>query len=192
MEDQERKWLEEYRRGDTEALGRLVEHYRRPLYAFILKMVDMGSAEEIFQDTWIRAIRNLDRFEARNLLGWLFRIARNLVVDRSRRDRLVLPGSGLGSSSANQTDWAQTVPSSDRGPASEAHRADLRHRIDRAVSLLPAEQREVFLLRMEGGMPFREIARIQGTGINTALARMHYAVMKLREDLKDEFDGLKE
>ena len=190
MDIQERAWLEEYRRGDTEALGQLVEQYRRPLFAFILKMTSGGDAEEIFQETWIRAIRNLDRFQANNLLGWLFRIAHNLVVDRARRNRLVLPGSGPGSSESSRVDWVQTIPAADRGPSTEADRADLKARIDRAVLRLPADQREVFLMRMEGHLPFKEIARIQGVGLNTALARMHYAVLKLRTELKDEYEAL--
>ncbi len=191
MDTQERAWLEEYRSGDTEALGHLVEQYRRPLFAFILKMTSVGDAEEIFQETWIRAIRNLERFQANNLLGWLFRIAHNLLVDRARRNRLVLPGSGPGTAEGSRVDWVQTIPSKDRGPSTEADRADLKARIDRAVLRLPAEQREVFLLRMEGQLPFKEIAKIQGTGLNTALARMHYAVLKLRTELKDEYEALK-
>jgi RNA polymerase sigma-70 factor, ECF subfamily len=190
MDPKEKAWLEAYRGGDTEALGLLVEQYRRPLFAFILKMTEVGDAEEVFQETWIRAIRNLERFEANNLLSWLFRIAHNLVIDRARRNRLTLPGSGPGTASGSRVDWAQTVPDSERGPASEACRADLKARIDRAVSKLPREQREVFMMRTEGDLPFKEIARIQGVGLNTALARMHYAVLKLRVELKDEYEAL--
>lgn len=191
MDAEEKQWLEAYRAGDTEALGRLVEQYRRPLFAFILKMTPIGDAEEIFQETWIRAIRSLERFEANNLLGWLFRIAHNIVVDRARRNRLVLPGSGPGSAEGSRVDWVQTIPAADRGPSTEADRADLRARIDRAVLGLPEEQRAVFMMRMEGDLPFKEIARIQGVGLNTALARMHYAVLKLRTELKDEYEALR-
>ena len=63
-------------------------------------------------------------------------------------------------------------------------------RIAAAVAKLPAEQREVFLMRMEGDLPFKEIARIQKVSINTALARMQYALNKLRQDLKSDYADL--
>lgn len=189
MDEQERAWLDAYRKGDTQALGKLVEYYRRPLFAFILKMTEgRGDAEEVFQEVWIRAIRNLGGFQEKNLLGWLFRIAHNLIIDQARRNRLVVHPSSAGSSRGEvRTDWMQSIPASERGPASETAGRDLGVRIQEAMGCLPPEQLEVFLLRMEGDVPFKEIARIQGVSINTALARMHYAVLKMREELKNEY-----
>lgn len=189
MQPQEREWLEQYRRGDLEALGRLVEQYRRPLFSFILKMTEgRGDPEEVFQETWIRAIRNLDRFDDQNLLGWLFRIAHNLIIDRARKSRPELqPAPRTGQTT---TTWFDQVASSAIGPATVAAGRDLGHRIQAALEALPPEQREVFLLRMDGNLSFKEIAKLQGVSINTALARMHYAVRKLRALLKDEYEGL--
>jgi RNA polymerase sigma factor (sigma-70 family) len=83
----EKKWLKAYKKGDLAALGLLVEHFRRPLFSFILNMMPRhGDAEEIFQETWLRAIRNLPRFREGNFAGWLFRIARNLIIDQIRRE----------------------------------------------------------------------------------------------------------
>jgi RNA polymerase sigma-70 factor (ECF subfamily) len=84
------------------ALGHLVEHFRRPLFAFIHNMLQgRGDPEEIFQEVWLRAIRNLPRFKEKNFAGWLFRIAHNLFIDdlrRIKRDPLPLdappPGAG--------------------------------------------------------------------------------------------------
>lgn len=189
MQPQEREWLEQYRRGDLEALGRLVEQYRRPLFSFILKMTEgRGDPEEVFQETWIRAIRSLDRFDDQNLLGWLFRIAHNLIIDRARKSRPeVQPAPRTGQTT---TTWFDQVASPAMGPATIAAGHDLGRRIEAALESLPPEQREVFLLRMDGNLSFKEIAKLQGVSINTALARMHYAVKKLRALLKDEYDGL--
>lgn len=186
MDEQERAWLAQYLQGDNEALGKLVEHYRRPLFAFILKMTEgRADADEIFQEVWIRAIRNLGGFRAENLIGWLFRIAHNLIIDQARRAKPIVHPSSRGADS--RTDWMNQIPDSRHGPASEAAGRDLGSRIRQAMRILPPEQREVFLLRMEGDVPFKEIAKIQGVSINTALARMHYAVLKLRQELKDEY-----
>jgi len=189
MLPQEREWLEQYRRGDLEALGKLVEQYRRPLFSFILKMTGGDSdPEEIFQETWIRAIRHLNRFDNQNFLGWLFRIAHNLVVDRARkRHGEVRPTPRTGQTT---TSWFEQVASPSLGPATVTASRELGQQIEEALAQLPKEQREVFVMRMEGNLSFKDIARIQGVSINTALARMHYAVRKLRHLLKDAHDAL--
>ena len=187
MDDRERSWLERYRQGDVNALGMLVEQYRRTLYAFILRMTEgRVDADEIFQEVWARAIKRLDRFDDRNLLGWLFRIAHNLVIDQGRRKRAVVEAPAEPDT---RTRWIDRAPDARVGPATEAAGRDLGGRIRRAMARLPPEQREVFLMRMEGDIPFKEIARVQGVSINTALARMHYALGKLRQELQSDYDA---
>lgn len=190
MDAQERAWLNEYRRGNREALGKLVEHYRRPLYSFILKMTEgRVDPDEIFQEVWIRAIRKLDTFREENLLGWLFRIAHNLIIDLARRRKMFVEADSAATGSQARSSWLQRVPESGIGPATRVAGSDLGERIRAAVLKLPPEQREVFVLRSEAGVPFKEIARIQGVTLNTALARMHYAILKLREALKDDYEA---
>lgn len=187
-DDQARQLLGEYRRGETEALGRLVELYRKPLFAFIYRMIGgANDAEEVFQEVWFRAIRSLDRYEDQRLLSWLFRIAHNLVIDRSRRAK---PTIDLASGGDDGLPLEERLPSTKIGPHHEVAGHELGGRIADAVARLPEEQREVFLLRTEGDVPFKDIAKMQGTSINTALARMHYAVRKLRADLQTDYDDL--
>ena len=187
-DEQARSLLKAYRRGETEALGRLVELYRKPLHAFIYRMVgSVHDTEEIFQEVWFRAIRNLDRYEDQRLLSWLFRIAHNLVIDRSRRAR---PTVDLSSGAEEGRALEDRLASPKLGPEQEAAGRELGGRIAEAVARLPEEQREVFLLRTEGDVPFKDIAKLQGTSINTALARMHYAVRKLRSELQADYDAL--
>ncbi|MBU0678272.1 MAG: sigma-70 family RNA polymerase sigma factor [Verrucomicrobia bacterium] len=188
MEHPEKEWIARYRGGDVEALGRLVEHYRRPLFGFILRMTEgRGDAEEIFQEVWVRALRNLHTYRHKSFLSWLFRIAHNLVIDQARKKK---PAMSLQDENEEGQRFEEKVASPSLGPALESGGRELGGKIGRAVSMLPPEQREVFMMRMEGGVPFREIAKIQGTSINTALARMQYALAKLRETLKTEHDEL--
>jgi RNA polymerase sigma-70 factor, ECF subfamily len=184
MDGMEKQWLDEYRAGSVEALGRLVEHTRRPLYGFISKMMQgHADADEIFQEVWVRAMRSLDRYKDDRFLSWLFRIAHNLVIDRARKTNRL--------TSFDQAATEEGQPLSERlaesgpGPAQRLLSEDLQSEIAAAVARLPPEQREVFLLRTEGEVPFKEIARLQGVSINTALARMQYAVRKLRYELRD-------
>lgn len=181
-------YLNAYRHGDVEALGRLVEKYKRPLFAYLLRFASSrGEAEEWFQETWVRGIRHMNRFKEGKLLSWMFRIAHNLIVDQARRAKPVV-SLDAPAAAADGTEFYQ-----DRlaAPALLPNRAaalkELQGRIDAALTTLPLEQREVFLLRMQAGLPFKEIAGIQRCSINTALARMQYALDKLRKELAADY-----
>lgn len=176
--------IRRYRSGDTGALELLVQRYKKPLYGFIYKMTNTRiEADEIFQEVWLRAIRNLPTYRDRRFLSWLFRIAHNLIVDRYRKlSREVALGV---SEEEGDTGWTDRVPDPRPGPAGAVSARDLGVHIEQAVSRLPKEQREVFLLRTSRDLSFKEIARIQRVSINTALARMQYALDKLRKDLRE-------
>jgi len=191
LDHPERKWIAEYRKGRVEALSLLVEHFRRPLYGFIIRMTEsVTDAEDVFQEVWLRAIRHLDSYHEKNFLSWLFRIAHNLVIDRVRRLKPVtaFPETGFSTSS---TRWEDRIPDTrSSAPDRQIAMRDVGPRIAAAVAKLPVEQREVCWMRMEGDLAFREIARIQKVSINTALARMKYALNKLRQDLKSDYEEL--
>ncbi len=188
MEQSDKERLARYRHGDVAALSELVEEYRRPLFGFILKMTEgRDEAEDIFQEVWIRAIRHLGTFKERNLLSWLFRIAHNLIIDRARKKK---PDMSLQDAQADQSTLEERTASRTPSPSEEAGHADIKARVQHAVKRLPSDQKTVFLMRMEGELPFKEIARIQGVSINTALARMQYALSKLRDELADEYAAL--
>ena len=189
MEQPEQVWLAEYRQGRVEALGCLVDHYRRPLYAFISRMTNgPAEADEVFQEVWLRAIRNFERFDDTKLLSWLFRIAHNLVIDRSRRNRPVV--SLDAPVREDDSPLITRMAAAGLTPAHQADGRELGTRIAAAVARLPEDQRAVFLLRMEGDVPFKEIAKMQKVSINTALARMQYALAKLREELREDYRSL--
>jgi RNA polymerase sigma-70 factor (ECF subfamily) len=183
--------LSAYRNGDAEALGELVEKYKRPLFSFILRFSDgREDADEVFQEVWVRAIKNMNRYRQKNLLSWLFRIAHNLMIDRARRRKPVLsfetPVGG------GDTTLADHLASGRPGPDCEAAGRALGARIEAVADTLPVEQREVFWLRMQAGLSFKEIAHVQKCSINTALARMQYALAKLRKELAAEYRELQE
>ena len=191
LDHPERQWIAEYRKGRVESLSLLVEHFRRPLYGFIVRMTEsVNDAEDVFQEVWLRAIRHMDSYHEKNFLSWLFRIAHNLVIDRVRRQKPVssFPDTPFTTSS---TRWEDRIPDTrSTAPDRQIAMRDVGPRIAAAVAKLPMEQREVFLMRMEGDLPFKEIARIQKVSINTALARMQYALNKLRQDLKSDYEDL--
>lgn len=182
-----RSWLQ----GEDRAAEVLVRRYRQTLYSFIMTMVrNPADADDLFQDVWIRAMAALPLYRHRQRFrGWLFRIARNLAIDRLRRRR---PVDSIDARPPEGSPFADRIQAPAESPRLGIQRRELNAVLRAAVDRLPSDQREVFVLRMTSGLSFREIARVQGTSVNTALGRMHYAVMKLREALREERDGWKE
>jgi RNA polymerase sigma-70 factor, ECF subfamily len=188
MEATDNERLDQYRQGSSEALAELVEKYRRPLFGYILQMTEgRGDAEDVFQDVWFRALRKLHAYRRENFFGWLVRIAHNRVIDGVRRRK---PEVSLDEGAEEGASLAEVLPGRDEGPMARLQARDLGAQIARAVATLPPEQKEVFLMRVEADLPFKQIARIQRVSINTALARMHYALQKLRPLLEESYRDL--
>ena len=158
--------------GDPAAFDRLVRDHGDALYRFVRRMAGERWADDLVQETFIRVHRSVGSFVPEKGIGsWLFAIANHLCVDHLRRRRLErLPEEAPGAR--------------DPAPPEALEGLDLKEAILKAVSELPVDQRQVFLLREEGGLSFREIAEIAGCPLNTALGRMHYAMENLRKSLK--------
>ena len=176
--------IREYLAGDEESFRVLYERYKSLLYSYLNRLLngDCPRADDLFQQTWIRAVDQLDRYEHRQQFSaWLLRIAHNLTIDyyrRSGRRRQYEIGS------LDDPDASFDPPGHGDEPWRGMHREELEKAISEAVERLSPELREVFLLRREN-VPFREIAQIQKSSINTVLARMQYALRNLRKHLAE-------
>lgn len=185
MDETDEELIRQYRRGRVGALDELVDRYQGPLYGYIRNMTgNAAEADDVFQEVWMKVIRRVGLYRSRNFGGWLMRIAHNIVIDRLRRRKPEIP---MDAEDEEHPGLAAVLASSDAGAAEAVADAELGQRVREAVASLPSEQREVFLLRAESGMPFREIARLQGVSINTALGRMHYALGRLRPLLSGDY-----
>jgi len=179
-----------YLKGDIKAMDELIIRYKKPLYSFLWRLTASGSeVDEIFQETWLHVIRKASSFEQYRFKGWIFKIAYNLVIDWSRTKRGHLSLDQTSEYADGLQTLADTLPAPGQSPDAQAVNGDLHKAIALALASLPAEQKEVFVLRMDADMSFKEIAEIQGTSINTALARMQYALTKMRKLLSHLHDG---
>ncbi len=163
--------------NDSSAFEILYERYRRQLYSYINRLLpgQHALADDIFQQTWLRIIAQLGTYRhSERFLAWAMRISHNLAVDHFRRAKFEVP-----------TDF-QELPNLFQDDSGDFWEAIDSRRLSAAVedcaSKLPPEQREVFICR-QNGLSFKEISEIQGCSINTALARMQYALRNIRKCL---------
>jgi RNA polymerase sigma-70 factor, ECF subfamily len=169
--------VDRLRLGEAGAGESLVRKYYQPLVRYLQRLVGNEQlAEEMHQQTWLSVLEHLDRFDARNVAGgfkaWLFRIATNKANDHWRssgRERAAKHGL------KQITD--ETLPAADfRMEGSEQEQ-----KLKRAIDQLPEAQKQVLMLRYYSNLKFIEIAEMIGCPLNTALGRMHKAMLKLKE-----------
>ncbi|MDD5058965.1 MAG: sigma-70 family RNA polymerase sigma factor [Sideroxydans sp.] len=165
-----------------------VSRERGRLRNFIRRRVpDADEAEDILQDVFFEYVENYRLPEPIEQVGaWLFRVARNRIIDRFRKKREVqlpeMPEDG-------DEHWLEEVlPSPDAGPEAEYARGVLLHELIAALKDLPKDQRDVFIAHELDGRSFKELAAESGVAMNTLLARKRYAVLHLRARLKTIYD----
>jgi len=163
--------------GDQEAFEELVKRYQGRLLSYLRYRTSQAVAEDVFQEICIKWWTHMKSYEPTGrFAAWAFTVARRALIDHSEKERRrsFLPLDGVVEFAADPTP----------GPARAAESSELRRDLARALTSLNEDQREVFLLREYGGLSFKEIAAAQGCPLNTALARMRYAVLKLRGSLE--------
>ena len=163
------------------------------LRSFIRKRVaDPGEADDILQDVFYElaeAYRMMKPIE--QVTAWLFRVARNRIIDLFRRKKRETirrqPSPGLADDPDSLT-LEELLPSPDAGPEAVYMRKVLAEELDAALDELPEEQREAFVAHELMGYSFQEIAARTSVSINTLLSRKHYAVLHLRKRLQAIYD----
>ncbi|GMQ95791.1 MAG: RNA polymerase sigma factor [Gammaproteobacteria bacterium] len=173
----------EYRDGNGDAFEVLYARHKGPLFRYCLRHCrERSTAEETFQDVWMRVIGARERYQPRaKFTTWLYRIAHNRVIDRYRSDN-------PGRLESLQDDESAVQPAAD--PLDEPERrvssGQQAVRLQVLLAGLPAEQRDVFLLHEEAGLGLDAIAEVSGVGRETVKSRLRYALSKLRTALKDD------
>lgn len=164
------RWQE----GDERAATVLVQRHAGALGRYITSLGEHEAVEEVVQDTFVRAFSSLDSFRGESTLRtWLFTIARRLIVDRRRAARRQRVAGSI-----DEVDVATEYTALDALIADEAGQ-----RVRDAVDRLSPTQREVFLLRVNEGMSYRDIAAVVGTTEGAARVHYHNALRTVKESL---------
>ena len=178
--------LNNYLSGDRNAISRLIERHSRRVRDYINMMVkDRDVAEDIFQETFIKAVRVIDEgryTDNGKFLSWILRIAHNQVIDHFRAQR---QSKAVTESEAGY-DVLGTLRFAERTVEDSMVSDQIERDVRALVELLPAEQREVVMLRYFSGLSFKDIAEQTKVSINTALGRMRYALINLRRMIKEK------
>jgi RNA polymerase sigma factor (sigma-70 family) len=165
-------------------LSDVIQSEYRRLFQFIRKRVgDQGEAEDILQDVFyelIEAYRLMQPIEQAG--AWLYRVARNRIIDRFRKQRRNDSRAGIREEESLLME--DLLPSPDAGPEAAYARAVLMEELEAAIDELPEDQRSVFVAHELEGRSFKEIAEETGLNINTLLSRKRYAILHLRRRLK--------
>jgi RNA polymerase sigma factor (sigma-70 family) len=169
-------------REQDQRIADVVKREQSRLRSFIRRRVpDPRDAEDILQDVFYELVEaNRLLMPIDHVTGWLFRVARNRIIDLFRRNR---------PESINET-VEDLLPSPDAGPEARYARQVLLEELESAIGELPAAQREVFIAHELEGRSFKEMSAETGVSVNTLLSRKRYAVLHLRERLRtihDEF-----
>jgi RNA polymerase sigma factor (sigma-70 family) len=171
-----------YLEGDDGALELLVQRHLKSAYSFVYRFVgNKGDAEDIVQDTFVKAWRNLKNYSRQNsrFKTWLMRIARNTSIDYLRKKKHI-PFSVL--EDENESGWFADKLQ-DKQPLPDellSHKYDIEELEQVALKLQPV-YREVLLLYYGSDLKFEDIATISGISVNTIKSRHRRAVTKLRE-----------
>jgi len=176
-------------------IAETVEKEQARLRNFIRRRVlDESDVEDILQEVFYELVQTYRLMKPVERAGaWLFRVARNRIIDRFRGRRQEMTGTDhlAEAEKAERFPWEDLLPSPDAGPEAAYARQVLMEEIDAALDELPEEQREVFIAHEFEGRSFRELAVATGLSVNTLLSRKHYAVLYLRRRLRAIFDEFK-
>ena len=182
----DQKLLNCYLSGDRNAISQLIERHSRRVRDYIQMMVKDGDvADDIFQETFIKAVRVIDEgryTDNGRFLSWILRIAHNQVIDHFRACKQ----NKQVNESESGYNVLGTLRLAERTVEDEIVCEQIASDVRRMVELLPDEQREVVMMRYYSGLSFKEIAEQTGVSINTALGRMRYALINLRKMIKEK------
>ena len=172
--------VKQYIQGNESCLEMLIKRHKDRLFTTIILIVkDSYIAEDIFQETFIKIIKNLKAGkynEEGKFLPWAARIARNMAIDyfrKTKRMPTITDSSGQ--------DVFRTIKIKTENREQQIIRSEKESLVRAAIDKLPSEQRQVLILRHYGDLSFKEIAKMTDVSINTALGRMRYAITNMRK-----------
>jgi len=172
--------VKNYIQGDENSLEILIHRHKSKIYNFIFsKVLDRDTAEDVFQETFIKVIRTLKNGsynEEGKFLSWVMRISHNLIIDFFRKSNRMPKFQP-----SDDYDIFQFIKDAVPNVENKLINQQVVDDLKKLILQLPNDQKEVINMRIYRDMSFKEISDITGVSINTALGRMRYAIINLRK-----------
>ena len=172
--------------GEREAFRVLVDRYSRKVFRLAYRMTrNQQDAEDVVQETFLRAYRRLRQFESRSSFGtWIFRIAMNSALDLTRKlGRQEQSEQEMPAGEDGAEPFAQ-VPASEPAPDRLLLSGELKYKVERVLAALSPQVRAAFVMRHYEGMPIEQIGRVLGLKDSATKNSIYRAVQKLRKELE--------
>lgn len=169
-----------YAKGNNEAFDALLNRHKDRVFSYILHIVkDRDQAEDIFQETFVKAIMTIKQgryTDSGKFSAWISRIAHNLIIDFYRQEK----AENTVSTDSDETDMLNRRDLAEENIEDRLVTEQIHEDVKRIIDALPESQREVLVMRYYRDMSFKEIAEATNVSINTALGRMRYAILNMR------------
>jgi RNA polymerase sigma factor (sigma-70 family) len=174
-----------YARGNAAAFEALYRRHETRIWRYLERNVgNRATADELMQEVWFAVARDAVRYQpTARFTSWLFTIARNRMIDSNRLSRRQVSLEAIGYEAESVVTQLTTEPSV--GPLVAAVVRDEATALARALGQLPLEQRDAFLLHVEGDLSVEEVAIITHSSFETTKSRLRYARTRLRELLRE-------
>jgi RNA polymerase sigma factor (sigma-70 family) len=188
-EDADEALMRRFAAGDARAFERLYDRHEKPVWRFVLRSVrEPAIADDVTQELWFSVARNAATYQASaKFRTWLFTMARNRVIDLSRTKKNTV--SLDEDDDRDEPVFSELAADSRLGPLRQLESKDTARQLLNAVEMLPADQRETFLLQAEADMSVEEIAEATQVSFETAKSRLRYARAKLKSLLTPTTDA---
>jgi RNA polymerase sigma-70 factor (ECF subfamily) len=184
-DDSDAALISRYAGGEAAAFELLYRRHELRVWRYLQRNLrNAATADELMQEVWFAVARDAARYRpSSSFTAWLFTIAHNRMIDhiRARRRQMGIDSPGLESDAVIR----QLPADPSTSPVAAAVARDEAEALIRAVEDLPREQREAFLLQVEGDLDIEEIAKVTGSSFETTKSRLRYARTKLRQMLKE-------
>lgn len=185
--------IERCQANDAAAFNEIVSRYKNKVFNYVCRMIGpCADADDLAQETFVRAYLNIKSFQSRASLNtWLYRIATNICIDYSRKNRRVkaMTSALQRQDEEEDSDLDREIPDDRFDPQGLLLNKELGFRLDQALRSLPDKLRTVVLLHDIEGLPYDEIAHVVGCPLGTVKSRLFNARASMRDKLQPYLEG---
>lgn len=186
LEISDNELVNQFIAGNQQAVEQLIKRHKRKVFTYILIIVrNKEQAEDLFQETFLKVFKSLREGKYTDdgrFLGWVMRIAHNLIIDNVRKDKRL--------KTVSRDDYEYDIFNQRKYSESYSEQVVVKNEVEqdvrRLVEELPDVQKQVVIMRHFMDMSFKEIAEETGVSINTALGRMRYALINMRRIIDEK------